>query len=205
MAVLFAAVDCFSADITTLDGKTYKDARVIGVEADGVHISFREGVAKVPLDQLPQELQRQYGYGYDPPKTTELHNGIAVKLAETVKQIAGQMLANLPQSVAKNLMPIALLGGFVLLLTIAAGTWVKSRKREQRLASRRDEYRKSDDWQRKRVVVLERDKYHCVYCGARAHRVHQKRYSPRNIGSEPLEWLVSVCERCYDRLNPDFG
>ena len=43
MAVLVAAVDCFSADITTLDGKTYKDARVTGVEADGVHISFREG------------------------------------------------------------------------------------------------------------------------------------------------------------------
>ena len=69
MAVLVAAVDCFSADITTLDGKTYKDARVTGVEADGVHISFREGVVKVPFDQLPQELQRQYGY--DPANTTE--------------------------------------------------------------------------------------------------------------------------------------
>src|SRR5439155_22388627 len=138
MAVLVAAVDCFSADITTLDGKTYKDARVTGVEADGVHISFREGVVKVPFDQLPQELQRQYGY--DPAKTT----GIAVKLAGTVKRVAGQMLANFPQSVAKNPMPIALLVGFVLVLTIAAGTWVKSRKREQRLASRRDEYRKSD-------------------------------------------------------------
>ena len=59
MAVLLVTADCFSADITTLDGKTYKDARVTGVEADGVHISFREGVVKVPFDQLPQELQRQ--------------------------------------------------------------------------------------------------------------------------------------------------
>src|SRR5436309_7411757 len=116
MAVLVAAVDCFSADITTLDGKTYKDARVTGIEADGVHISFREGVVKVPFDQLPQELQRQYGY--DPAKTTELHNAIAVKLAGTVKRVAGQMLANFPQSVAKNPMPIALLVGFVLVLTI---------------------------------------------------------------------------------------
>ena len=191
MAVLVAAVDCFSADITTLDGKTYKDARVIGVEADGVQVSFHEGVVKVPFDQLPQELQRQYGY--DPAKTTELHNGMAVKLA------------NFSQSVAKHPMPIALLVGFVLLLTIAAVTWVKSRKREQRLASRRDEYRKSDEWQRKRALVMKRDKYHCVYCGARAHRVHQKHYSPREIGGEPMEWLVSVCERCYNRLNPDFG
>lgn len=54
MAALVAAVDCFSADITTLDGKTYKDALVTGVEADGDHISFRDGVVKVPFDQLPQ-------------------------------------------------------------------------------------------------------------------------------------------------------
>ena len=70
MAVLVAVVDCFSADITTLDGKTYKDAGVTAVEADGVHIRFRDGVVKVPFNQLPQELQRQYGY--DPANTTEL-------------------------------------------------------------------------------------------------------------------------------------
>jgi hypothetical protein len=199
MAALAAAVDCFSADITTLDGKTYKEAQVTGVEADGVHITFRDGVVKVPFDQLPPELQRQYGY--NPAKTT----GIAGKLTETVKQVAGQILANLPQSVAKNPLPIALLVGFVPLLTIAAGKWVKSRKRKQRLASGRDAYRKSDEWQRKRALVLKRDKYRCVYCGARASRIHHKHYSPRNIGSEPIEWLVSVCEGCYDRLNPDFG
>ena len=198
MAAVFAAVDCFSADITTLDGKTYKDAQVTGVEEDGVHISFREGVVKVPFDQLPQELQRQYGYNPAKP------NGIAVKLAGTVTRVAGQMLANFPPSLAKNPLPIALLVGFVLLLTIAAGKWVKSRKREQRLASSRDAYRKSEEWQRKRALVLKRDKYHCVYCGARASRIHQKHYARRNIGSEPMEWLVSVCERCHHRLDPDF-
>jgi hypothetical protein len=197
MAALLAAVDCFSADITTLDGTTYKDAQVTGVEADGVHISFRDGVVKVPFDQLPQELQRQYGY--NPTKT----NGIAGKLAETVKRVAGQMLANFPQSVAKNPVPIALLVVFILLLTIAAGKWVKRRKREQRLASGRNAYRKSDEWQRKRALVLNRDKYRCVYCGARASRIHCKHYAPRNIGSEPIEWLVSVCERCHHRLDPD--
>jgi hypothetical protein len=201
MAVLLASSDCFSADITTLDGKTYEDARVTRVEADGVHITFREGIVKVPFNQLPQELRRQYGY--DPVKATEVHNGIAVKLTETVKRVARQMLANFPQSVAKNPTPIALLVGFVLLLTVAAQTWVKRRKRGQRLASRRDEYRKSDAWQQKRAMVLKRDKYHCVYCGARASRVHTKHYASRNVGSEPIEWLVSVCERCHRKLDPD--
>jgi 5-methylcytosine-specific restriction endonuclease McrA len=100
-------------------------------------------------------------------------------------------------------MPIALLVGFVLLLTVAAQTWVKRRRRGQRLASRRDEYRKSDAWQQKRAMVLKRDKYHCVYCGARASRVHTKHYASRNVGSEPIEWLVSVCERCHRKLDPD--
>ena len=202
MAVLLASGDCFSADITTLDGKTYKDARVTRVEADAVHITFREGVVKVPFNQLPQELRRQYGY--EPAKATQVHNGIAVKLAGTVKRIARRMLAHFPQSVAKHPIPIALLVGFVLLLTVAAQTWVKRRKREKRLASRRDEYRKSDDWQRKRALVLKRDKNRCVYCRARASQVHYKHYAPRNVGSEPIEWLVSVCERCHRKLDPDF-
>jgi hypothetical protein len=203
MAVLVSADDCCSADITTLDGKTYKDARVTGVEADGVHISFREGVVKVPFDRLPQELQRQYGY--DPTKATELHTGIAVNLAGTVKRIGAQVLVNFPQFLAKNPMPIALLVGFVLLLKLAADTWVKSRKREQRRAFYRDEYVKSADWQRKQALVLKRDKYRCACCGARASQVHHKRYAPRNIGSEPIEWLISVCERCHRKLDPDFG
>ena len=191
MAALLAAIDCFSADITTLDGKTYKDAQVTAVEADGVHISLRDGAVKVPFDQLPQELRRQYGY--NPPKTP----GIAVRLAGTVKRVAGQILATFPQSVAKNPVPIALLGGFAPFLTIAAGKWVKSRKRKQRLASGRDALRNSDEWQRTRGLVLTRDKHRCVYCGARASRIHRKHYAPRNIGIEPIECLVSVCERCH--------
>jgi 5-methylcytosine-specific restriction endonuclease McrA len=69
-------------------------------------------------------------------------------------------------------------------------------------SSRRDYYRnvylKSDAWQRKRYVVLKRDNWRCVYCGARATQVHHKRYAKYNIGKEPIEWLVSVCKSCHD-------
>ena len=99
---------------------------------------------------------------------------------------------------------IVLLFGIVILVKIAAeiaGTWLKSRGREQRRTQRRtfyrDEYLNSDDWQRKRALVLKRDRYCCVYCGTRASQVHHKRYAPRNIGREPIEWLVSVCEGCH--------
>jgi len=62
----------------------------------------------------------------------------------------------------------------------------------------RDEYLKSDAWKRKRYVVLRRDNWRCVYCGGRATQVHHKRYAKRNIGKEPIEWLVSVCKSCHD-------
>jgi hypothetical protein len=60
MAVLLAAGNCFPADITTLDGITYKEAKVTAVEADGVHITHRYGVVKVLFDKLPGEIRRQY-------------------------------------------------------------------------------------------------------------------------------------------------
>ena len=59
-------------------------------------------------------------------------------------------------------------------------------------------YLKSDAWKRKRYVVLKRDNWRCVYCGARATQVHHLKYAKRNIGKEPIEWLVSVCQSCHD-------
>jgi len=65
----------------------------------------------------------------------------------------------------------------------------------------RDVYLKSDEWKRKRYVVLKRDNWLCVHCGARATQVHHKRYAPKNIGKEPIEWLESVCKSCHDSLH----
>ena len=77
-----------------------------------------------------------------------------------------------------------------------------SRSFDTELQSRRDYYRnvylKSDEWKRKRYVVLKRDNWRCVYCGGRATQVHHKRYAKRNIGKEPIEWLVSICKSCHD-------
>ena len=69
---------------------------------------------------------------------------------------------------------------------------------------RRDYYRdylKSDEWQRKRYVVLKRDNWRCVYCGGRASQVHHTKYAKYNIGREPIEWLVSVCKDCHDSIH----
>jgi len=74
-------------------------------------------------------------------------------------------------------------------------------KRARRRDYYRNEYLKSDEWRRKRYVVLKRDNWLCVYCGAPATQVHHKRYSKRNIGKEPIAWLVSVCDSCHKSIH----
>lgn len=75
------------------------------------------------------------------------------------------------------------------------------RKRRRRQDYYRNVYLKSDAWKRKRYVVLRRDNWRCVYCGARATQVHHKRYAKWNIGKEPIKWLVSVCKPCHDAIH----
>ena len=92
---------------------------------------------------------------------------------------------------------------FAILVAIgyAAKRWVFEIKRERRRTYYRDKYLKSDDWKRKRYVVLKRDNWRCVNCGAKATQVHHKRYAKRNIGKEPIKWLVSVCDKCHNSLH----
>ena len=94
-------------------------------------------------------------------------------------------------------------GGAILILIVAVIGWIFERflfqmKRERRRAYYRDEYLKSDAWKRKRYVVLRRDNWRCVYCGEPANQVHHKRYARKNIGKEPIKWLVSICKSCHD-------
>jgi 5-methylcytosine-specific restriction endonuclease McrA len=112
-----------------------------------------------------------------------------------VKQVGDPI--GFPQFPVSTPVVIWLLAGFAVVLKVAAESWVTNRKREQRRSFYRDEYLKSDDWKRKRALVLKRDHYRYVYCGLQAKHVHHKRYAPRNIGKEPIEWLASVCDSCH--------
>lgn len=90
----------------------------------------------------------------------------------------------------------------VLILSVIAiwlfKRWMFYKKRKKRRDYYRNDYLKSDEWERKRYVVLKRDNWRCAYCGAKATQVHHKRYAKKNIGREPIKWLVSVCKSCHD-------
>jgi len=89
----------------------------------------------------------------------------------------------------------------IALILIAFKNWIFETNRKQRRNYYRNDYLKSEAWQRKRYVVLKRDNWRCVYCGAKATQVHHKRYAKYNIGKEPIEWLVSVCENCHNSIH----
>jgi 5-methylcytosine-specific restriction endonuclease McrA len=91
----------------------------------------------------------------------------------------------------------------VLIIAVAALAlrhWLFEIGRKRRRDYYRD-YLKSDDWKRKRYVVLKRDNWRCVYCGGRATQVHHTKYAKYNIGREPIEWLVSVCKDCHESIH----
>jgi len=93
-------------------------------------------------------------------------------------------------------MQLLLLIIVILLIAFKYGLRIYNRR------VRRDyyhEYLKSDEWQRKRYIVLRRDNYTCVYCGNKATQVHHLKYAKNRIGKEPIEWLVSVCDECHEK------
>jgi 5-methylcytosine-specific restriction endonuclease McrA len=90
---------------------------------------------------------------------------------------------------------------FVVVMLLAFKHYMFEIRRERRRTYYRDVYLKSDEWQRKRYVVLRRDNWCCVYCGERATQVHHKRYAKYSIGREPIKWLVSVCKNCHDSIH----
>ena len=101
------------------------------------------------------------------------------------------------QSDSRNLV----VGIFIILGVIGLWLfkrWIFEMNRRRRRDYYNNDYLKSDAWKRKRFVVLRRDNWRCKYCGGRATQVHHLRYAKGNIGKEPIEWLVSVCQSCHD-------
>ncbi|MGZ3834093.1 MAG: HNH endonuclease [Mucilaginibacter sp.] len=96
---------------------------------------------------------------------------------------------------------ILLIMALMVTLILALRHWVFEIGRKRRRDYYRESYLKSDAWKRKRYVVLKRDNWRCVYCGALATQVHHTRYAKYNIGKEPIEWLVSICQNCHESIH----
>jgi hypothetical protein len=68
----------------TIDGVTYEDVRWDTVTPATVSIFHKTGIASIPLEKLPPELQQQFGY--DPKKANEYRTVEAARSAAAAKQ-----------------------------------------------------------------------------------------------------------------------
>jgi len=93
---------------------------------------------------------------------------------------------------------LAIITGFFGILK----SLIFEKKRKVRKKYYNEDYLQSDVWKRKRAMVLKRDNWRCGYCNSKATDVHHKRYA-RQIGKEPIDWLVSVCPRCHEIEHPE--
>ena len=61
LAATFTSI-AVADDFKTTDGKEYKNAKVSRVEPDGIVITFSGGIVKLPFTELPEDVQKKYGY-----------------------------------------------------------------------------------------------------------------------------------------------
>ena len=91
-AVLFSVciLAVHAEDLTTRDGSVYRNYRVVSSDPGYVTILYNDGGGRVPLSQLPADLQREYHY--DPAtaaaytrqfEAEDRHERIAVQLAQS--------------------------------------------------------------------------------------------------------------------------
>ena len=57
---LLLATFVLAEDFKTVSGKTYKDATVSRVEADGIELKTKTGISKVYFTELPQDVQERF-------------------------------------------------------------------------------------------------------------------------------------------------
>ena len=64
------------------------------------------------------------------------------------------------------------------------------------------------EWQNKRLKILKRDNYQCVYCGSKHHlQIHHKYYSIYPNGDKVAPWnypddaLITLCDECHKRTH----
>ena len=122
--------------------------------------------------------------------------------AQTPKTSPQEALAAVQGKVVQDLVWYAVAMAVITGIFSILKTVLFEKKRKARKKYYNEDYLQSDAWKRKRALVLKRDHWRCVYCDSKATDVHHKRYA-RQIGKEPIDWLVSVCPRCHEMEHPD--
>jgi hypothetical protein len=92
VALLTVACGIFplhAGDWKTNDGKVYQDVKLIRLDRDAVTILYADGGARVPLANLPPELQKRFGF--DPAAAQAAADARAKEAAANAKALQAEM------------------------------------------------------------------------------------------------------------------
>lgn len=100
LAICIAAFHCLPllaqssgewASLHLVNGKTYTQARVIGVEADGLKVIHATGVARLPYESLPEDVRQLFRFDSHKARLAREHRELDARLARA--QVAASELA----------------------------------------------------------------------------------------------------------------
>jgi S1-C subfamily serine protease len=80
----FAAGQTNLVTFKSREGRVYDNVRIINVDKDGIIWKSSEGMGKIKFADLPEDLQRQYGYDPTAGNKSDLANAIATGLFREV-------------------------------------------------------------------------------------------------------------------------
>lgn len=107
---LIGGTSLWAEDWTTIDGKSYREIKVVKVEPDAVTILHHDGGALVPLLMLPDNLQKKFQY--DPARAhaaaearaqADLENARALRAEARQIEEKKQALAEMPAPPAETI------------------------------------------------------------------------------------------------------
>jgi hypothetical protein len=73
-------------NITTLDGKSYQNCRLLKVDPDGIVVNHSDGILKINFGLLPPDMKTRFGY--NPAAGPNLPDDMVVKMNQ-MQQAAG--------------------------------------------------------------------------------------------------------------------
>jgi hypothetical protein len=85
------ACGAWAMDLVTNKGKIYHDAEVKSVDRDGLRITYRDGVASIPFDDLTSEWQTRYGWTPEKSAALKAEKAAAAALVEQRRIAAAQV------------------------------------------------------------------------------------------------------------------
>ena len=136
---MFLAVVAMGRDITTLDGKTYKNVKISGVTPAGFDISYtpsKGGLAIIRLKfkNLPESIQKEFNY--NPEKAAAFEKRVNYYQQQSEQKQYKKHLTNVKKEQARDEARATLVAGrkYVMFKAIALGKggtigWIQSPKK----------------------------------------------------------------------------